>query len=78
MSDIRPCPEDDDVSMWIIFEEPPAFPNQYVARRYCSYMETGEFFVGNTLDDVRSMLPPGLIRLERSNHDDPTVRESWL
>ncbi|HEX8884881.1 MAG TPA: hypothetical protein VF797_10360 [Noviherbaspirillum sp.] len=70
--------DDDDTSMWIVYEEPPAFPNQYVARRYRSYVETGEFVVGDTLNDVRAKLPPGLMRIERSNQDDPMVRESWI
>lgn len=70
--------DDDDTSMWIVYEEPPAFPNQYVARRYRSYVETGEYVVGDTLTDVRAKLPPGLMRIERSSHDDPMVRESWI
>ena len=70
--------DDDDTSMWIVYEEPPAFPNQYVARRYRSYVETGEFVVGDTLSDVRAKLPPGLMRIERSHQDDPMVRESWI
>lgn len=70
--------DDDDTSMWVIYEEPPAFPNQYVARRYRSYVETGEYVVGDTLNDVRAKLPPGLMRLERSSQDDPMVRESWI
>ena len=70
--------DDDDTSLWIVYEEPPAFPNQYVARRYRSYVETGEFVVGDTLTDVRAKLPPGLMRMERSSQDDPMVRESWI
>ena len=70
--------DDDDTSMWVVYEEPPAFPNQYVARRYRSYVETGEYVVGDTLSDVRAKLPPGLMRLERSSQDDPMVRESWI
>jgi hypothetical protein len=70
--------DDDDTSMWVVYEEPPAFPNQYVARRYRSYVETGEYVVGDTLNDVRAKLPPGLMRIERSSQDDPMVRESWI
>ena len=70
--------DDDDTSMWIVFEEPPAFPNQYVARLYRSYVDTGEYVVGNTLNEVRAKLPSGLMRMERSSQDDPLVRESWI
>ena len=70
--------DDDDTSMWIVFEEPPAIPNQYVARLYRSYVDTGEYVVGNTLNEVRAKLPSGLMRMERSSQDDPLVRESWI
>lgn len=70
--------DDDDMSMWIVFEEPPDFPNQYVARRYSAYVDTGEYVSGDTLLDVRAKLPAGLMRLERSAQDDPIIRESWI
>lgn len=70
--------DDDDMSTWVVFEEPPDFPNQYVARRYRAYVDTGEYVSGSTLIEVRAKLPPGLMRLERSAHDDPIVRESWI
>jgi hypothetical protein len=70
--------DDDDTSIWIVYEGPPDFPDQYVARRCRSYVATGEYIVGDTLADLRAKLPPGLIRLERSVLDDPLVRESWI
>ena len=70
--------DDDDTSVWIIYEEPPAFPNQYVARLYRSYIDTGKYVVGATLNEVRAKLPAGLMRMERSSQDDPVVRESWI
>ena len=78
MSQASSSDDDIDTSMWIVFEEPPAFPNQYVARLYRSYVDTGEYVVGNTLNDVRAKLPSGLMRMERSSQDDPLVRESWI
>jgi hypothetical protein len=70
--------DDDDTSIWIVYEEPPSFPNQYVARLYRSYVDTGEYVTGATLKEVRARLPPGLMRMERSSQDDPLVRESWI
>lgn len=68
----------DDDSIWVIYESPPDFPDQYVARRLQLSQPTLDFVVGDTLNDVRSKLPKGLIRIERSERDDPTVRESWI
>jgi hypothetical protein len=70
--------DDDDMSMWVIYEDTPEFPNQYVARRYELDVDTGDFVVGDTMNDVRAKLPKGLMRLERSAHDHPQVRESWI
>jgi hypothetical protein len=70
--------ESDDLSMWVIYEDTPEFPNQYVARCYRLDVATGDFVVGDTMNDVRAKLPPGLMRLERSAHDHPQVRESWI
>lgn len=70
--------DDDELSIWIVYEDPPDFPNQYVARRHRGYIVTGEYVTGNTLVDVRAKLPPGLMRIERSAGDDPMIRESWI
>ena len=70
--------QDDDLSMWIVYEDIPEFPNQYVAKRCRLDVETGDYVVGDTLNDLRAKLPPGLMRIERSSHDHPQVRESWI
>lgn len=68
----------DDDSIWVVYESPPDFPDKYVARRLILGRATGDFVVGDTLLDVRSKLPKGLFRMERSDRDDPSVRESWI
>ena len=70
--------DDDDGSIWVVYESPDDFPDQYVARRILLNRPTGEYVVGNTLIDVRSKLPKGLFRIERSDRDDPLIRESWI
>jgi hypothetical protein len=69
---------DDDDSMWVVYEAPADFPDQYVARRLHLNRLTGDYVVGNTLIEVRSKLPPGLFRIERSERDDPQIRETWI
>ncbi|MES2353667.1 MAG: hypothetical protein V4568_04535 [Pseudomonadota bacterium] len=71
-------PEDDDGSIWVVYESPPDFPDQYVARRFYLARPTKDYVVGNTLVDVRAKLPKGLFKIERSKRDDPLVRESWI
>ncbi|SNT23492.1 hypothetical protein SAMN06265795_11847 [Noviherbaspirillum humi] len=69
---------EDDGSIWVVYESPVDFPDQYVARRLYLNQPTSDFVVGDTLIDVRSKLPKGLFRMERSERDDPQVRESWI
>jgi hypothetical protein len=69
---------DDDGSYWVVYESPPDFPDQYVARRFYLNRLTSDFVVGNTMIEVRSKLPKGLFRIERSDRDDPQIRESWI
>jgi hypothetical protein len=69
---------DDDGSIWVVYESPEDFPDQYVARRFYLNRVTKDFVVGNTLVEVRSKLPKGLFKIERSKRDHPQVRESWI
>jgi hypothetical protein len=78
MSDQNNSTADDDGSMWIVYEAPHDFPDKYVARRLHLSRPTSDFVVGDTLIDVRSKLPKGLFRIERSDRDDPQIRESWI
>ena len=73
-----PTEDDDDDSVWIVYESPPDFPDQYVARRLHLSRPTADFVVGNTLIELRSRLPKGLFKIERSDRDDPLIRESWI
>lgn len=68
----------DDDSIWVIYESPPDFPDQYVARRLHLNRLTQDYVVGATLVEVRSKLPKGLFKIERSDRDDPLIRESWI
>jgi hypothetical protein len=69
--------ESDD-SIWVVYEAPPDFPDKYVARRLEMNRPTADFVIGDTLNDVRSKLPAGLFKIERSERDDPMIRESWI
>jgi hypothetical protein len=69
---------DDEDSIWVVYEAPEGFPDQYVARRLHLNRMTSDYVVGDTLIDVRKKLPKGLFKIERSDRDDPQIRESWI
>ena len=68
----------DDDSIWVIYEGPQQFPDQYVARRMHLCRPTTDVIVGDTINDVRNQLPAGLYRMPRCERDEPQVRESWI
>lgn len=78
MAKPQSSPDDDDDSIWVVYEAPPDFPDQYVARRLHLNQMTPDYVVGDTLIEVRSKLPKGLFKIERSERDDPMIRESWI
>ena len=77
---IAPAPE--PLSIWTVTANTSDYPGQYVARRH--ECRTGGVFasddhhVADTLDEVRTMLPRGLVRFPRDAADDPVIVESWL
>jgi hypothetical protein len=78
MANKQSTENEDDGSIWVVYESPDDFPDQYVARRIHLNRATPDYVVGNTLIEVRSKLPKGLFKIERSERDDPLIRESWI
>lgn len=71
----------DPLSIWTIYHNPTDFPGKYVARRWIVSEQpaaTGEVFLADTLGEVRDMLPPGLVPMQRWEGDDPCIVETWL
>ncbi len=70
------------MNLYVVYRNPSDFPGQYVARRQTVGPGTiriaAQPLAVGTLDQVRTALPPGLTRLERSPADDPAIFEVWL
>lgn len=64
--------------MWVIYRRPKDFPAHYVARCWDMDTPTDTYLIGKDLDDVRCMLPDGLVKFDRHPTDDPCIVESWL
>lgn len=73
----------DVLSIWTVYDRPADHPEGFIARRF-EIRDGGAF----PTDDVRtshlahdlreSFILDGLTMLPRSEHDHPTVVESWL
>ncbi len=66
------------LELWTVYDHPRDAPDEFLARKYVLDQPTTVTVRGRTLDDVRSLLPPGLYRLPRQPADDPVIVEVWL
>lgn len=74
---------DDKLVMWTVYDKPADYRQGFVARRY-EIRADGQAHAmldahyGPSLAAVRAKLPGGLVRIERSDTDDPVIVETWL
>jgi hypothetical protein len=72
----------DALAMWTVYRYPRDYPGKFVARKFLVTAPdptvTAEMFIADDLDEIRALLPPGLVRIARSPSDDPVIVETWL
>jgi hypothetical protein len=71
----------ESLAMWAVYRHPSDYPDHFVARKFAVTKEiyvTNDMFVADTLEELRALLPGGLHRLPRFEHDDPNIVEVWL
>jgi hypothetical protein len=66
------------LDIWIIYDNPSDYPGQFVARRFQMNRPTADVLTAGSLEAVRALLPAGLVRLERTQHDQPHIVEVWV
>jgi hypothetical protein len=72
-----------DLPMWVVYDRPSDFPDRYVARQHiigiAGQQPTDRTMVSLSLDSIRAALANlGLVRVIRSEEDDPVIVETWL
>jgi len=75
--------QDNALSIYTIYNHPSDYPGEFVCRVWrirgdCMIADQDLFARGETLELVRSQLPPGLQCLGRYRADDPKIAESWV
>jgi hypothetical protein len=72
-------PDATGLSMWVVYEKPSDYPGSYVARLFHGTDPTTKCLVHASVEVIRNaMREGGLVRLERSEHDEPQIVEVWL
>lgn len=73
----------DALTGWTIYRSPRDYPGQFVARRWIvptggDLMATNEMFTADTLNELRQLLPLGLVNIGRMPGDEPQIVEVWI
>jgi hypothetical protein len=66
------------LSIWTIYKRPADFPQGFIARRFELDKPTSDTRTAFTIDEIRSLIPPGLYRIPRHANDDPCIVEVWI
>lgn len=74
------------LDIWTVYRHPTDYPDKYVARKFTVggggtggiVRASTDMFVEDTLEDVRALIPSGLVCLERDNRDEPHIVETWI
>jgi hypothetical protein len=70
-----------ELSLYTVYENPFDYPGKFVVRRFEVFTgatDPNPLIVCDTLEEVRAVLPPGLVCLPRHPDDDPVILETWL
>lgn len=68
----------DKLDIWTVYFNPKGYPGQYVVRKWEWENQTDIEIIGNTLQEVRSQIPPDLKKLDRQAGEDTCIVESWF
>jgi hypothetical protein len=81
-------PEKPFMSLWTVYYDPKDFPGKYVVRRGDIFrsktpsgehhMPSDEYYVADSLEEVRGKIPWGMVCLHRAEEDEPQIVEVWV
>jgi len=68
--------------IWTVMRETADIQHPFCARAHIvrgdKSLISHEVLVGQTIDEVRAMIPPGLHKLARAPVDDTVIVETWM
>lgn len=69
----------DELVIWTICQNPSDYPGLFTMRpHYIARKTIGPVLTAETLEGIRALLPPNVIRLPRAIEDDQVIVECWL
>lgn len=72
--------DENQLSIWTVYDHPRDYPHCYVARQFRGEQPTNSVIISADLGKLREVLlvEMGLTRLERDERDDLVILETWL
>lgn len=69
--------------MWVIYKHPRDYPDKYVLRKQTAWRDgtitaDEKAYTGDSIEEVRQHLPPGLYNLPLLPGEDPAIQETWI
>lgn len=68
--------------MWVVYRPTTSdHPGHWCCRMHLTlpaHSSTGTYLLGDSLEQIRAQLPPGLTCLGRQDDDEPVIEEVWL
>jgi hypothetical protein len=70
---------DEGLQIWVVYDHPSDFPNNFVARCFINNVPTASIMVCPDLGKIQDqMVEMGLVKLMPMPGDDPVILETWL
>lgn len=74
---------DDVLPIVVIYHNPSDYPGKFVARRQWAgagtvTVDPEPLIVGDSLTEVRAIVPASMTRIPRDPNDEPQIVECWL
>ena len=71
-----------ELDMFSIYDHPLDYPDKWAVRRWIISTKGGEksaeLGLADSLEEARSLVPQGKVRVPRFAEDDPKIVEVWL
>lgn len=66
--------------IWTVYRSPSDAPGKMIARPHSARHNAPllHHIEADDIETLRGMLPPGLLRMDRAQSDDPVIVETWI
>jgi len=67
-----------DLPIITVYYNPTDYPDKYIARLFLTDKLTNLIVMGDTLEEIRKVIPSHMTRLAPTKRDHPVIVEVWL